>query len=75
MRRSILDDRLVAKICRPISRQDWGLGLPTGARLAFDTDENPVVLFANDWSVNYFREINPKIPLEKLPPAAKSRPD
>jgi len=47
---------------------DWGRGLPTGARLAFDSDDNPVVLFANEWSVNYFSEINPKIPLEKLPP-------
>jgi peptide chain release factor 3 len=48
---------------------DWGRGLPTGAKLAYDPDDNPVVLFANDWSIGYFAEINPKIPLEKLPPA------
>ena len=53
-----------------VADADWGQGLPTGARLAFDADDNPVVLFANEWSVNYFREINPKIPLEKLPAAA-----
>ena len=53
-----------------VADTDWGQGLPTGARLAFDGDDNPVVLFANEWSVNYFREINPKIPLEKLPAAA-----
>ena len=52
-----------------VKDEDWGRGLPTGAKLAFDTDENLVVLFTNDWSVNYFAEINPKIPLEKLPPA------
>ena len=48
--------------------EDWGRGLPTGAKLAFDTDDNPVVLFGNDWAINYFAELNPKLPLEKLPP-------
>ena len=55
-----------------VSESDWGRGLPTGARLAFDADDNPVVLFVNEWSVNYFSEINPKIPLEKLPAVAKT---
>ncbi len=52
-----------------VMNSDWGMGLPTGAKLAYDTDDNPVVLFASDWSVKYFAEINPKIPLEKLPPS------
>ena len=34
----------------------------------FDTDNNLVVLFANEWSVGYFGELNPKITLQKLPP-------
>ena len=44
------------------------VSLPTGSKIAFDTDNNAVVLFTNDWSVGYFGELNPKIELEKLPP-------
>ena len=43
------------------------LSLPTGARLAFDNEQNPVALFANDWSANYFAQTNPKVPLTSLP--------
>ena len=39
------------------------LSLPTGSRLAYDMDQNPVVLFANDWSANYFAQTNPKVGL------------
>jgi len=59
---------------KDVKEEDWGRGLPTGAKLAYDSDENPVVLFVNEWSVNYFCEINPKIPLEKLPPAREVNP-
>ena len=34
------------------------LSLPTGARLAYDIGKNPVVLFQNEWSANYFGETN-----------------
>ena len=44
------------------------LTLPAGARVAFDADENPCVLFTSEWSVGYFTEINATTPLEKLPP-------
>ena len=43
------------------------LSLPTGARLAYDMGQNPVVLFANDWSANYFSQTNSKTPLSALP--------
>ncbi len=43
------------------------LSLPTGARLAYDIGKNPVVLFPNDWSANYFGETNKKTPLSALP--------
>ncbi len=43
------------------------LPLPTGARIAFDSDQNPVALFANEWSQNYFSQTNPKIELSVLP--------
>jgi peptide subunit release factor RF-3 len=32
------------------------LSLPTGARVAYDMGKNPVVLFQNEWSANYFTE-------------------
>ncbi|MBI3191770.1 MAG: peptide chain release factor 3, partial [Pedosphaera parvula] len=47
------------------------LVLPTGARIAFDMGNNPVVLFANDWSANYFSETNPKARLSALPVQTK----
>jgi peptide chain release factor 3 len=57
-----------------LKEEDWGRGTPTGVKLAFDGDDNPVVLFPNEWSVGYFSEINPKIALEKLPPNRQTAP-
>ncbi len=43
------------------------LSLPSGARLAYDLGKNPVVLFTNDWTANYFGETNRNCPLSALP--------
>jgi peptide chain release factor 3 len=43
------------------------LSLPTGSQLAYDMSQNPVVLFANEWSAGYFTQTNPKVPLAHLP--------
>jgi peptide chain release factor 3 len=43
------------------------LSLPTGAKLAYDIGKNPVVLFQNEWSANYFGETNKNVPLSALP--------
>jgi peptide chain release factor 3 len=43
------------------------LVLPTGSRLAYDIGKNPVVLFPNEWSANYFGETNKNTPLSALP--------
>jgi peptide chain release factor 3 len=43
------------------------LSLPTGARIAYDIGKNPVVLFQNEWSANYFGETNKNCPLSALP--------
>jgi peptide chain release factor 3 len=43
------------------------LSLPTGARIAYDIGKNPVVLFQNEWSANYFSETNKNCPLSALP--------
>lgn len=45
------------------------LQLPTGSKIAFDSDQKPVILFSNDWSANYFEQTNSKVPLSNLPPA------
>ncbi|HKS36162.1 MAG TPA: peptide chain release factor 3, partial [Verrucomicrobiae bacterium] len=45
------------------------LSLPTGSRLGFDIDRNPVILFPNDWSANYFMQTNARISLSSLPVA------
>ncbi len=43
------------------------LTLPTGGRIAYDLGKNPVALFTNDWSANYFRETNKGVELSALP--------
>lgn len=47
------------------------LSLPTGSMIAFDMGNNPVVLFANEWSANYFQQTNPKVALSSLPVQTK----
>jgi peptide chain release factor 3 len=46
------------------------LQLPTGSKLAFDSDQKPVALFPNEWSTNYFSQTNPKTALSNLPPGS-----
>ena len=41
--------------------------LPTGARFAEDSKGQPVILFGEEWSLNYFVERHPKIELSPLP--------
>jgi peptide chain release factor 3 len=45
-----------------------GISLPTGGRLAWDTDKNPVALFPTEWSLNYFAQNHPQLPLSLLAP-------
>ena len=46
------------------------LQMPTGSKLAFDSDQKPVALFPNEWSTNYFGQTNPKTELLNLPPGS-----
>jgi peptide chain release factor 3 len=41
--------------------------LPTGARLAYDVANQPVILFTEQWACDFFAERNPKIGLSALP--------
>jgi peptide chain release factor 3 len=43
------------------------LSLPTGSRVAYDVGKNPVVLFQNEWSAEYFTKTNERVPLSALP--------
>ncbi len=43
------------------------LSLPTGSRVAYDLGKNPVVLFPNEWSADYFTKTNERVPLSALP--------
>jgi peptide chain release factor 3 len=45
--------------------------LPTGATLAYDAAGNAAILFAEEWSCNYFAERNPTVRLSALPPDAR----
>ncbi len=44
------------------------ISLPTGGRLAWDADKNPVALFPTEWSLNYFAQNHPQLPLSLLAP-------
>jgi len=41
--------------------------LPTGCRIAWDLNDQGVVLFPTDWTINYFTETNKGIRLSMLP--------
>ena len=43
------------------------LKLPTGAAIAEDSDNQPVVLFPSEWSVRYFTERNVGVALHPTP--------
>ncbi|MFO1500140.1 MAG: peptide chain release factor 3 [Verrucomicrobiota bacterium] len=43
------------------------LSLPTGAAIAYDMHQHPVILFPTEWAANYFAQTNPKVPLSALP--------
>lgn len=44
------------------------LQLPTGSRMASDSDGNTVILFPNDWSAAYFQQTNSTIEIARLAP-------
>ena len=44
------------------------ISLPTGARFAFDAQDNPVALFPTEWALNYFVQNHPNLPLTDLAP-------
>jgi len=48
------------------------LQLPTGARLATDAAGQTIILFADEWSCNFYAQRHPEVPLSLLPldPAA-----
>jgi len=48
------------------------LKLPTGCRIAFDADEQPVVLFPSTWTLDYFKKQNPDFPLFDLSADSKT---
>jgi len=47
-------------------RETASLRLPTGCRVAWDADEEPVILFPSNWTLNYFQRENPEVELFDL---------
>ena len=45
----------------------FGAMLPSGARHALDSRQQPTILFSEPWSLNYFAKQNPKIVLSDVP--------
>jgi peptide chain release factor 3 len=48
------------------------LKLPTGCRVAYDSAEQPVVLFPSTWTLNYFKQQNQEVPLFDLAADSKA---
>jgi peptide chain release factor 3 len=48
------------------------LQLPTGTKIAYDSNEHPVALFDSDWAASYFSETNNNLELSPLPPESKA---
>jgi peptide chain release factor 3 len=42
--------------------------MPGGVAIAFDSREDPVVLFPSEWLIRFFQEKNPDVRLHALPP-------
>ena len=51
-----------------------GLKLPTGCRVADDSDNQPVVLFPTNWTLEYFKKQNPDVPLFDVSADSKTVP-
>ncbi|MDP6794192.1 MAG: peptide chain release factor 3 [Verrucomicrobiota bacterium] len=45
------------------------LSPPTGSRFGWDSDDNPVLLFASDWAAGYFEQNNESLQLTNVPPS------
>lgn len=41
--------------------------LPSGANVAFDAERRPVLLFPNEWALNYFQKRNASVALSDVP--------
>lgn len=48
-----------------------GLKLPTGCRVAYDSDDQPVILFPSNWTLHYFQKENEGVELFDVPSDAK----
>jgi len=43
------------------------IDVPTNARIAYDSKEQPVMVFGDEWSVDYFTKKNPSVAISELP--------
>jgi peptide chain release factor 3 len=60
---------VVRWLAAPLNEEELTqLQLPTGARIAFDSDQKTVILFPTEWAMNYFIQTNPQVALLSLPP-------
>ena len=47
------------------------LSPPTGSRFGWDSERNPVLLFASDWAASYFEQNSAELNLSRVPPNQK----
>ncbi len=59
--------RILRWVESEITEEDLLKILPQGAALAVDDQDRHVILFPNDWSIKYYKELNPTIVLVDSP--------
>jgi peptide chain release factor 3 len=57
----------LARWLKPAGSATEGLMLPSGARIARDSTDQPVLLFPNEWNVRYFQQNNKDVELSEYP--------
>lgn len=63
--------RIARWVAPPIEKATLEAALMTdGTRLAYDRDDQPLILFASDWHLQYLARNQPELKLLALPPAA-----
>ncbi|MBZ0200200.1 MAG: peptide chain release factor 3 [Ignavibacteriaceae bacterium] len=59
--------RLMRWIAPEYENKENEIMLPAGAAWALDTKDRTAILFTSEWSLNYFKDKNPKIILSDIP--------
>ncbi|MBC7773174.1 MAG: peptide chain release factor 3 [Pyrinomonadaceae bacterium] len=64
--------KIVRWVRMPGAAADWKPEMPFDAAQAWDSDERPVILFADEWSLGHFVKRNPGVEVSAMPFAVEA---